>query len=106
MFSDFNKYKGKGLWFASMSQVTDGMPAAPRGGDAAPLGRPPGAPTDAGLTSLTSVCPSSEPEKVHHESDLQNEVQLQKLDDQILQLLSEVSIFPVFLSSVFVEERD
>lgn len=38
-----------------------------------------------------SVCPSSEPEKVNHENDLQNEMKLQKLDDQILQLLSETS---------------
>ncbi|XP_064240400.1 leucine-rich repeat and coiled-coil domain-containing protein 1 isoform X4 [Aotus nancymaae] len=48
-------------------------------------------PRDAALTSLMSVCPSSEPENIHHESDLQNEIKLQKLDDQILQLLNETS---------------
>lgn len=106
MFSHFNKYKCKGFWFASVSQITDGMPVAPPVGDTVPLDQFPSTPTDTGLTSLMSVCPSSEPEKVNHENDLQNEMKLQKLDDQILQLLSEVSIFPAFLSSVFVEERD
>nr|XP_055204189.1 leucine-rich repeat and coiled-coil domain-containing protein 1 isoform X5 [Gorilla gorilla gorilla] len=46
-------------------------------------------PSDAVLTSFMSVCQSSEPEKSNHESDLQNEIKLQKLDDQILQLLNE-----------------
>lgn len=106
MFSDFNKCQCKGFWFASVSQITDGMPVAPPVGDTAPLDQFASTPTDTGLTSLMSVCPSSEPEKVNHENDLQNEMKLQKLDDQILQLLSEVSIFPAFLSSVFVAERD
>ncbi|XP_024107274.2 leucine-rich repeat and coiled-coil domain-containing protein 1 isoform X7 [Pongo abelii] len=48
-------------------------------------------PSDAVLTSFMSVCQSSEPEKSNHESDLQNEIKLQKLDDQILQLLNETS---------------
>lgn len=47
-------------------------------------------PSDAVLTSFMSVCQSSEPEKSNHESDLQNEIKLQKLDDQILQLLNEL----------------
>uniref|UniRef100_A0A2K5HM15 Leucine-rich repeat and coiled-coil domain-containing protein 1 n=1 Tax=Colobus angolensis palliatus TaxID=336983 RepID=A0A2K5HM15_COLAP len=46
-------------------------------------------PSDAVLTSFMSVCQSSEPEKSNHENDLQNEIKLQKLDDQILQLLNE-----------------
>ncbi|XP_013368252.1 PREDICTED: leucine-rich repeat and coiled-coil domain-containing protein 1 isoform X5 [Chinchilla lanigera] len=49
------------------------------------------APADTVLTSYLSVCPSSEPEKVSHESDFQNEMKLQKLDDRILQLLNETS---------------
>ncbi|EHB00485.1 Leucine-rich repeat and coiled-coil domain-containing protein 1, partial [Heterocephalus glaber] len=48
-------------------------------------------PPDAVLTSFLSVCPPSEPEKIKHESDFQNEMKLQKLDDQILQLLNETS---------------
>ncbi|XP_054354102.2 leucine-rich repeat and coiled-coil domain-containing protein 1 isoform X4 [Pongo pygmaeus] len=48
-------------------------------------------PSDAVLTSFMSVCQSSEPVKSNHESDLQNEIKLQKLDDQILQLLNETS---------------
>ncbi|XP_016869410.1 leucine-rich repeat and coiled-coil domain-containing protein 1 isoform X2 [Homo sapiens] len=48
-------------------------------------------PSDAVLTSFMSVCQSSEPEKNNHENDLQNEIKLQKLDDQILQLLNETS---------------
>ncbi|XP_054972673.1 leucine-rich repeat and coiled-coil domain-containing protein 1 isoform X6 [Pan paniscus] len=48
-------------------------------------------PSDAVLTSFMSVCQSSEPEKSNHESNLQNEIKLQKLDDQILQLLNETS---------------
>ncbi|XP_063499440.1 leucine-rich repeat and coiled-coil domain-containing protein 1 isoform X5 [Symphalangus syndactylus] len=47
-------------------------------------------PSDAVLTSFMSVC-QSEPEKSNHESNLQNEIKLQKLDDQILQLLNETS---------------
>uniref|UniRef100_A0A8C2R705 Leucine rich repeat and coiled-coil centrosomal protein 1 n=1 Tax=Capra hircus TaxID=9925 RepID=A0A8C2R705_CAPHI len=75
----------------SEDEITDGMPVAPPVGDTAPLDQFASTPTDTGLTSLMSVCPSSEPEKVNHENDLQNEMKLQKLDDQILQLLSETS---------------
>lgn len=53
-------------------------------------------PEDNVLTSLLSVCPSSEPEKINHENDFQNEMKLQKLDDQILQLLNEVILFLFF----------
>ncbi|XP_038957733.1 leucine-rich repeat and coiled-coil domain-containing protein 1 isoform X2 [Rattus norvegicus] len=42
------------------------------------------------LTSLLSAC-SSEPEKINHENNFQNEMKLQKLDDQILQLLNETN---------------
>ncbi|KAM9198713.1 leucine-rich repeat and coiled-coil domain-containing protein 1 isoform 7-T8 [Dugong dugon] len=48
-------------------------------------------PTDTALTSVDSVCPSSEPEKINHENDFQNEMKLQKIDDQISQLLTETS---------------
>ncbi|XP_037685028.1 leucine-rich repeat and coiled-coil domain-containing protein 1-like [Choloepus didactylus] len=47
--------------------------------------------TPAALTSFVSVCPSSEPEKINHNSDFQDDMQLQKSDYQILQLLSETS---------------
>lgn len=106
MLSDSNKCKCKGFWFTSVSQITDRMPEAPPVDEAVPLDQFASTPTDTGLTSLMSVCPSSEPEKVNHENDLQNEMKLQKLDDQILQLLSEVSGFPAFLSSVFVGEKN
>ncbi|XP_070333546.1 leucine-rich repeat and coiled-coil domain-containing protein 1 isoform X3 [Odocoileus virginianus] len=75
----------------SEDEITDGMPVAPPVNEAAPLDQFVSTPTDTGLTSLMSVCPSSEPEKGNHENDLQNEMKLQKLDDQILQLLSETS---------------
>ncbi|XP_060979826.1 leucine-rich repeat and coiled-coil domain-containing protein 1 isoform X4 [Dama dama] len=75
----------------SEDEIADGMPVAPPIDEAAPLDQVASTPTDTGLTSLMSVCPSSEPEKVSHENDLQNEMKLQKLDDQILQLLSETS---------------
>lgn len=73
--------------------------------EVAPLDHFVSTPADTGLTSFISVCPS-EPEKVNNENDFQNEMKLQKLDDQILQLLSEVNIFPTFLSSVFVGEKN
>lgn len=44
------------------------------------------------LTSLLSAC-SAEPEKNNHENNFQNEMKLQKLDDQILQLFNEVMYF-------------
>ncbi|XP_029779558.1 leucine-rich repeat and coiled-coil domain-containing protein 1 isoform X1 [Suricata suricatta] len=46
-------------------------------------------PTHTRLTSF--MCPSSEPEKVNHESNFDNDMKLQKLDDQILQLLTDTS---------------
>ncbi|KAM6214375.1 leucine-rich repeat and coiled-coil domain-containing protein 1 isoform 1-T1 [Rhynchocyon petersi] len=48
-------------------------------------------PTDTNLTSVDSVCPSSEPEKINNENDFHNEMKLQKIDDQISQLLNETS---------------
>lgn len=54
-------------------------------------------PPETVLTSFLSVCPSSEPEKCNAENDFQNDMKLQKLDDQILQLLNDVIIFPTFL---------
>lgn len=56
-------------------------------------------PADMGVPASMSVCPSAEPEKVNLESDIQNEMKLQKLDNQFLQLISEVTISPTFLSS-------
>ncbi|XP_069847094.1 leucine-rich repeat and coiled-coil domain-containing protein 1 [Dipodomys merriami] len=47
-------------------------------------------PPDTVVTSFLSVCPS-EPEKINQENDFQNEMKLQKLDNQILQLLNETS---------------
>lgn len=52
-------------------------------------------PEDNVLTTYLSVCPSSEPEKINHENNFQNDMKLQKLDDQILQLLNEVTYFYV-----------
>lgn len=77
---------------------------APTDDDMAPLDPFASPPTDTGLPSFMSVCPPSEPEKDNHDSDFQNEMKLQKLDDQFLQLLNEVTIFPILLSPVFVEE--
>lgn len=77
---------------------------APTGDDMAPLDPFASTLPDTGLPSFMSVCPPSEPEKVNHDGDFQNEIKLQKLDDQFLQLLNEVTISPIFLSSVFVEE--
>ncbi|XP_039109413.1 leucine-rich repeat and coiled-coil domain-containing protein 1 isoform X1 [Hyaena hyaena] len=48
-------------------------------------------PTDTRLTSFISMCPSSEPEKVNIENNFNNDMKLQKLDDQILQLLTDTS---------------
>lgn len=59
--------------------------------DVAALGQFASAPADTGLPFM-SACPSSQPEKVNHENDFQNEMKLQKLDDQFLQLLNEVTI--------------
>jgi leucine-rich repeat/coiled-coil domain-containing protein 1 len=63
-------------------------------------------PTDTVLTSFLSVCPSSEPEKINHENDFQNEMKLKKLDGQILQLLDEVT-FSYFSKAccMLIEEK-
>ncbi|XP_028740968.1 leucine-rich repeat and coiled-coil domain-containing protein 1 isoform X3 [Peromyscus leucopus] len=76
----------------SEDEVIDNMPmAAPPMDVLPPLEQFTSTPEDNVLTSLLSVCPSSEPEKINHENDFQNEMKLQKLDDQILQLLNETS---------------
>ncbi|CAO2579965.1 Leucine-rich repeat and coiled-coil domain-containing protein 1 [Lemmus lemmus] len=76
----------------SEDEVVDSMPmAAPPIDVLPPLEQFTSTPEDNVLTSLLSVCPSSEPEKINHENDFQNEMKLQKLDDQILQLLNETS---------------
>ncbi|XP_050017720.1 leucine-rich repeat and coiled-coil domain-containing protein 1 isoform X2 [Alexandromys fortis] len=76
----------------SEDEVVDSMPmAAPPMDVLPPLEQFTSTPEDNVLTSLLSVCPSSEPEKINHENDFQNEMKLQKLDDQILQLLNETS---------------
>nr|XP_048276029.1 leucine-rich repeat and coiled-coil domain-containing protein 1 isoform X4 [Myodes glareolus] len=78
----------------SEDEVVDSMVvpmAAPPMDVLPPLEQFTSTPEDNVLTSLLSVCPSSEPEKINHENDFQNEMKLQKLDDQILQLLNETS---------------
>uniref|UniRef100_A0A8C9BSU6 Leucine-rich repeat and coiled-coil domain-containing protein 1 n=1 Tax=Phocoena sinus TaxID=42100 RepID=A0A8C9BSU6_PHOSS len=75
----------------SEDEIFDGMPVVtPPINEVAPLDHFVSTPADTGLTSFISVCPS-EPEKVNNENDFQNEMKLQKLDDQILQLLNETS---------------
>ncbi|XP_057646268.1 leucine-rich repeat and coiled-coil domain-containing protein 1 isoform X4 [Chionomys nivalis] len=74
----------------SEDEVVDSMPmVSPPMDVLPPLEQFTSTPEDNVLTSLLSVCPSSEPEKINHENDFQNEMKLQKLDDQILQLLNE-----------------
>ncbi|XP_007180208.1 leucine-rich repeat and coiled-coil domain-containing protein 1 isoform X1 [Balaenoptera acutorostrata] len=76
----------------SEDEIIDSMPVVtPPIDEVAPLDHFASTPADTGLASFISVCPSSEPEKVNNESDFQNEMKLQKLDDQILQLLNETS---------------
>uniref|UniRef100_A0A8C0WH17 Leucine-rich repeat and coiled-coil domain-containing protein 1 n=1 Tax=Castor canadensis TaxID=51338 RepID=A0A8C0WH17_CASCN len=78
----------------SEDEVIDNMPviAPPVDDDVLPpLEQFASTPTDTVLTSFLSVCPSSEPEKINHENDFQNEMKLKKLDGQILQLLDETS---------------
>ncbi|CAK6438664.1 unnamed protein product [Pipistrellus nathusii] len=77
----------------SEDEVADGMPpvvTAPTGDDMAPRDPFASTPTDTGLPSFMSVCPP-EPEKINEDTDFQNEMKLQKLDDQFLQLLNETS---------------
>lgn len=81
------KDSGLCLW-----QVVDSVPlVTPPLGDMPPLDQFASVPADTGLASV-SACPSSQPETVNHEDDFQNEMKLQKLDDQFLQLLNEVTI--------------
>ncbi|XP_058384939.1 leucine-rich repeat and coiled-coil domain-containing protein 1 isoform X1 [Diceros bicornis minor] len=76
----------------SEDEILDSMPVVtPAIDEVAPSDQLASTPADTGLTSFISVCPSSDPEKVNHENDFQNEIKLQKLDDQILQLLNETS---------------
>ncbi|XP_027254544.1 leucine-rich repeat and coiled-coil domain-containing protein 1 isoform X4 [Cricetulus griseus] len=76
----------------SEDEVIDNLPMATPSTDILPtLEEFISTPEDNVLTSLLSVCPSSEPEKINHENDYQNEMKLQKLDNQILQLLKETS---------------
>ncbi|KAM8785482.1 leucine-rich repeat and coiled-coil domain-containing protein 1 isoform 2-T2 [Rhynchonycteris naso] len=76
----------------SEDEIIDNMPVmtAPVE-EMAPLDKFAHTPTDVGLPAFLPMCPSSEPEKVNHESDFQNEMKLQKLDDQFLQLINETS---------------
>ncbi|XP_055459408.1 leucine-rich repeat and coiled-coil domain-containing protein 1 isoform X2 [Psammomys obesus] len=76
----------------SENEVVGSMPmAAPPTDDLPPLEQFTSTPEDNCLASLLSVCPSSEPEKINHENDFQNEMKLHKLDDQILELYNETS---------------
>lgn len=85
----------------SVSQVIDSVPVVtPPISDMVPLDRFADTPADTGLTSFISVCPSAEQEKANHETDFENEMKLQKLDDQFIQLLNEVTIFSIFLSNL------
>ncbi|KAI5938942.1 Leucine-rich repeat and coiled-coil domain-containing protein 1 [Manis javanica] len=71
----------------SEDEIIDSLPLlTPPVNELAPLDQCASTPACADLTSFISVCPSSEPEKVTHENVFQNEMKLNKLDDQILQL--------------------
>ncbi|XP_058131672.1 leucine-rich repeat and coiled-coil domain-containing protein 1 isoform X2 [Dasypus novemcinctus] len=76
----------------SEDEIVDSIPVVTSNIDQlAPLDQFESTPTNTALTSFVSVCPSSEPEKINHKNDFQDEMQLEKLDNQILQLLSETS---------------
>ncbi|XP_008589965.1 PREDICTED: leucine-rich repeat and coiled-coil domain-containing protein 1 [Galeopterus variegatus] len=76
----------------SEDEIIDNMPVVtPPIDELAPLEQFASTPANTVLTSCISVCPSSEPEKINHENDFQNEMKLQKLDDQFLELLHETS---------------
>lgn len=76
----------------SEDEILENMPVVPSPiSELPPLEQFANTPADAVLTSFLSVCPSSEPEKISHEKEFQNERKLQKLDDQLLQLLNETS---------------
>lgn len=75
----------------SEDEVVDNLPVVTTPMDVPPLQQFASTPADNVMNSFSSACPSSDPEKINHESDFQNGMKLQKLDDQILQLLSETS---------------
>ncbi|KAG8520398.1 Leucine-rich repeat and coiled-coil domain-containing protein 1, partial [Galemys pyrenaicus] len=76
----------------SEDEIVDSIPVVtPPIDEIAPLDQFATTQTEPDLTSFISVCPSSEPEKVNHEDNFQNEVKLEKLYDQILQLLNDTS---------------
>ncbi|XP_006924118.1 leucine-rich repeat and coiled-coil domain-containing protein 1 [Pteropus alecto] len=76
----------------SEDEVIDNIPVVtPPISDMVPLEQFANTPADNDLTSFTSVCPSAQQEKVNHETDFENEMKLQKLDDQFIQLLNETS---------------
>lgn len=91
----------------SEDEVIDNLPMATPSTDILPtLEEFISTPEDNVLTSLLSVCPSSEPEKINHENDYQNEMKLQKLDNQILQLLKEVIYFYFSeAQNMFIKEK-
>ncbi|MBZ3890986.1 Leucine-rich repeat and coiled-coil domain-containing protein 1 [Sciurus carolinensis] len=74
-----------------MQLILENMPVVPSPIELPPLEQFANTPADTVLTSFLSVCPSSEPEKINHEKEFQNERKLQKLDDRLLQLLNETS---------------
>ncbi|KAM5212106.1 leucine-rich repeat and coiled-coil domain-containing protein 1 isoform 2-T2 [Hipposideros larvatus] len=75
----------------SEDEVVHSVPlVTPPVDDTAPVDQFASTPADTGLTFMAG-CPSSQPENVNHENDFQNEMKLQKLDDQFLQLLNETS---------------
>ncbi|XP_047378077.1 leucine-rich repeat and coiled-coil domain-containing protein 1 isoform X2 [Sciurus carolinensis] len=75
----------------SEDEILENMPVVPSPIELPPLEQFANTPADTVLTSFLSVCPSSEPEKINHEKEFQNERKLQKLDDRLLQLLNETS---------------
>lgn len=90
----------------SVSQVADSVPVATLPvSDMVPSVQFADSPAGAGVASFTSVCPSSQQEKVNQETDFENEMKLQKLDDQFIQLLNEVTMQSIFLSDLFKETR-
>lgn len=90
----------------SVSQVADSVPVATLPvSDMVPSVQFADSPAGAGVASFTSVCPSSQQEQVNQETDFENEMKLQKLDDQFIQLLNEVTTQSVFLSDLFKETR-
>lgn len=90
----------------SVSQVADSVPVATLPvSDVVPSVQFADSPAAAGVASFTSVCPSSQQEKVNQETDFENEMKLQKLDDQFIQLLNEVTMQSIFLSDLVKETR-